>query len=108
MTPNLVSMLTKGQTLVEVPLSDGSLVKVPQWKANGAPSLNAWVRQQVSGAAPSAPQGTGPLNAAKQIMQSQGKSVAGLYGGVVAQAARALGYNNADATNCHIRKWRSI
>jgi hypothetical protein len=46
MKPDLISILAKGQTLVEVRLSDGSLIKVPQWKADGAPSLNAWVRQQ--------------------------------------------------------------
>jgi hypothetical protein len=57
MTPDFVSLLTKGQTLVDVRLSDGSLIKVPHWNANGAPSLNAWVRQQVSGAAP----GAGPM-----------------------------------------------
>jgi hypothetical protein len=62
MTPDFISLLTKGQTLVDVPLSDGSLIKVPHWNANGAPSLNAWVRQQVSGAAPGAPQGAGPMN----------------------------------------------
>jgi hypothetical protein len=61
MTPDFVSLLTKGQTLVDVRLSDGSLIKVPHWNANGAPSLNAWVRQQVSGAAPGAPQGAGPM-----------------------------------------------
>jgi hypothetical protein len=162
MTPDLIFILTKGQTLVEVPAIDRSLIKVPQWKANGAPSLNAWVRQQASGAAPSAPQGAGPMKQpaatngtqqpqaptadpvlrhalsdpdyklptpkmqsgvtpapamldqqkatvqAKQILRSQGKPVVGLYGAVVAQAARALGYNNVDATNCHIRKWRII
>jgi hypothetical protein len=150
MTPDFVFILTKGQTLVEVLLSDGSLIKLPQWKANGAPSLNAWVHQQASSATPSAPQGGGPmkqpaatnatqhpqtptsdpvlrqalkepqdsttaaasslqyLNAAKQIMQSQGEPVVGLYGAVVGQAARALGYNNMDAANCHIRKWRII
>jgi hypothetical protein len=67
MTPDSTFIQSQGQTLVEVPLGDGSLVKVPQWKANG-----------------------------------------GLYGAVVAQAARALGYNNVDATNCHIKKWQSI
>jgi hypothetical protein len=61
MTPDFISMLKNGQTLVDVPLSDGSLIKVPQWKANGAPSFNAWVRQQASGATPSAPQGAGPM-----------------------------------------------
>jgi hypothetical protein len=61
MTPDFIFILMKGQTLVEVPLSDGSLIKVPQWKANGAPSLDAWVRQQASGATPSAPLGTGPM-----------------------------------------------
>jgi hypothetical protein len=127
MTLDLISMLTKGQRLVEVPLSDGTLIKVPQWKANGAPSLNAWARQQVSGAAPRAQQGTGTikqpaatngvtgaanspqdLNAGKQFMQSQGKPVVGLYGDVVVQAARAVGYDNVDVTNYHVRKWRSI
>jgi hypothetical protein len=61
MTPDFIVILMKGQTLVEVPLSDGSLIKVPQWKANGAPSLDAWVRQQASGATPSAPQATGRM-----------------------------------------------
>jgi hypothetical protein len=63
MTPDFILILMKGQTLVEVPLSDGSLIKVPQWKANGAPSLDAWVRQQASGAAQSAPQATGRTQA---------------------------------------------
>ena len=71
MTPDYVSLLMKGQTLVDVRRSDGNLIKVPRWNVNGAPSLNAWVRQQVSGAAPSAPasdatprtpQGAGPMN----------------------------------------------
>jgi RNase P/RNase MRP subunit p29 len=57
-------MVTKDQTLVEVPLSEGRLVKVPRDSATAA---------------------------AKQIMQSQGKQAAGLYGAVVVQAARALG-----------------
>src|SRR5260370_7482101 len=61
MTPDYISLLTKSQMLVDVPLSDGSLIKVPHWNANGAPSLNAWVCQQVSGAAPGAPQGAGPM-----------------------------------------------
>jgi hypothetical protein len=88
MTPDLVVMVRKDQTLVEVPLSDGGLVKVPRDSATAAAnSLQYW-------------------NAAKQIMQSQGQQAAGPYGAVVAQAARALGYNNVDATNCHIRKWR--
>jgi hypothetical protein len=104
MTPEFI-MLTKDQTLVEVPLSDGSLIKVPQWKANGAPSLNAWVRQQASDTAPSAPRSDPDY---ELLEESQGKPVAGLYAGVIARAARALGYNNVDATNCHIRKWRSI
>jgi len=63
MTPDFISILMKGQTLVDVPLSDGSLIKVPQWKANGAPSLDAWVRQQASSATPSAPQATGRTQA---------------------------------------------
>jgi len=94
MTPDLIFILTKGQTLVEVPLSDGSLINVPQWKANGAPSLNAWVRQQTSGAR------------TDLLKQSQGEPVVGLYGAVVGQAARALGYDDVEATNYHIRKWR--
>jgi hypothetical protein len=67
MTQDLIFMLIKGQTLVEVAQSDGTLIKVPQWKANGAPSFNAWVhqqaawvRQQASSATPSVPQGAGP------------------------------------------------
>ena len=48
MTPDFVSLLMKGQTLVDVRRSDGNLIKVPRWNANGAPSLNAWIRQQVS------------------------------------------------------------
>jgi RNase P/RNase MRP subunit p29 len=88
MTQDLIVMVTKDQTLVEVPLSDGRLVKVPRdFAIAPANSVQYW-------------------NAAKQIMQSQGQQAAGLYGAVVAQAARALGYNNVDATNYHIRKWR--
>jgi hypothetical protein len=60
MTQDLIAMLIKGQTLVEVAQSDGTLIKVPQWKANGAPSFNAWVHQQASSATPSVPQGAGP------------------------------------------------
>jgi hypothetical protein len=67
MKPDLISILAKGQTLVEVRLSNGSLIKVPQWKANGAPSLNAWVRQQASAAGlmkqPAAAKETQPLQA---------------------------------------------
>jgi hypothetical protein len=72
MTPNLVFLLTIGQTLVDVPLSDGSLIKVPQWNANGAPSLNAWIRQQVSAAAPRAPLDAGP---SKQSAAAHGTQV---------------------------------
>ena len=61
MTPDFAFLLMKGQTLVDVRRSNGSVVKVPRWNANGAPSLNVWVRQQLSGAAPSAPQGAGPM-----------------------------------------------
>ena len=61
MTPDFLVLLTKGQTLVEVSLSDGSLIKVPQWNANGARSLDAWVRQQAFGATPSSPRGAGPM-----------------------------------------------
>jgi hypothetical protein len=67
MKPDLISILGKGQTLVEVRLSEGSLVKVPQWKADGAPSLNAWVRQHAAAAElmkqPAAAKGTQPLQA---------------------------------------------
>jgi hypothetical protein len=113
MPPDFIFLLTQGQTLVDMPLSDGSVIKVPQWKANGAPSLNAWARQQVSVVTPSASAAAAEnslqyLNAAKQIMQSQGKRVVGMYGAVVAQAARVLGYDNADAANYHIRKWQGI
>ena len=68
MTLDLVFLLTTGQTLVEVTRSDGSLVRVPHWNADGTPSLDAWVRQQAlgaaspapaSGATPGAPQGAG-------------------------------------------------
>jgi hypothetical protein len=59
MTPDLVFLLMKGQTLVDVRRGDGSLIKVPRWNVNGAPSFDAWIRQQVSGAAPGAPQGAG-------------------------------------------------
>jgi hypothetical protein len=113
MTPDFIFLLTQGQTLVDMPLSDGSLIKVPQWKASGAPSLNAWARQRVSVVTPSAST-TAPesslqsLNTAKQIMQSQREAVVGLYSAVVAQAARALGYDSVDAANYHIRKWQGI
>jgi hypothetical protein len=113
MTLDFIFLLTQGQALVEVLLGDGSLIKMPQWKANGATSLNAWARQQVSLVTPSAST-TAPenspqyLSAAKQFMQSQRKPVVGLYRAVVAQAARALGYNNVDAANYHIRRWQGV
>jgi hypothetical protein len=50
MTSDLIAILKKGQALVDVRLKDGSLTRVPLWKANGASSFNAWVRQQVSSA----------------------------------------------------------
>jgi hypothetical protein len=57
MTQDLIALLIKGQALVEVAQSDGTIIQVPQWKADGAPSFNAWVHQQTSSATSSAPQG---------------------------------------------------
>jgi hypothetical protein len=50
MTSDLIAILKKGQALVNVRLGDGRLTTVPLWKANGASSFNAWVRQQMSSA----------------------------------------------------------
>ena len=50
MTSDLIAILKKGQALVDVRLTDGSLTRVPLWKANGASSFDAWVRQQASSA----------------------------------------------------------
>jgi hypothetical protein len=50
MTSDLIAILKKGQALVDVRLRNGGLTRVPLWKANGASSFNAWVRQQISGA----------------------------------------------------------
>jgi hypothetical protein len=48
MTSDLIAILKKGQALVDVRLRDGRLTRVPLWKANGASSFDAWVRQQTS------------------------------------------------------------
>jgi hypothetical protein len=72
MTLDLVFLLTTGQTLVEVPRSDGSLVKVPHWNADGAPSLNAWVRQQAWGAASPAPASGATPGASPKYLNGRG------------------------------------
>lgn len=37
-----------GNNLVDIPTGDGGTTKVPQWRANNAPSLSAWVMQQAA------------------------------------------------------------
>lgn len=71
MTLDLVFLLTTAQTLVEVQRSDGSLVKVPHWNADGAPSLNAWVRQQALGAASPAPASGAPQGAGTKYLNGR-------------------------------------
>lgn len=37
-----------GNQIVDMPTGDGGSTKVPQWRANGAPSLSSWVMQQAA------------------------------------------------------------
>jgi hypothetical protein len=99
MTPDSISMLTKGPTFVEARTSHQQYTIVQARTALLAESQDSMIADANS------PQ---YWNAAKQIMQSQGKPALGPYRAVIAQAARALGYDNVGATNCHIRKWQGI
>lgn len=99
MTPDSIFMLTKGPTFVEARTSDHQYTIVQARTALLAESQDSMI------AVANSPQ---YWNAATQIMQSQGEPALGPYRAVIAQAARALGYDNVDATNCHIRKWQRI
>lgn len=70
---DIADLAQKGQTLVDVPQSDGSTIKMQQWQADGAPNLSSWLMRTLKSSGQVPPSGA-PNEATRQAARQASRT----------------------------------